>query len=81
MEGRSSTKGMEERRTIEALGEPSEEGKFWNRGKEGDRRWRRRVRDHRADSACLPFHFPPQDRQSRGKKRGKSGRERREEGN
>lgn len=37
------------------------------RGTEGDRRGRRRRRNHRADSACLCFHFPPQDRQSRGK--------------
>lgn len=41
-----------------------------NRETEGDRRGRRRRRNHRADSACLCFHFPPQDRQSRGREMG-----------
>lgn len=30
---------------------------------------RRRRRNHRADSACLCFHFPPKDRRSRGRLR------------
>lgn len=38
------------------------------------RNWRRRDRDHRADSACLCFYFHPQNRHLGGKER-KKGRE------
>lgn len=37
-------------------------------------------RNHRADSACLCFHFPPQDRQSRGRPRESERSRRRIEG-
>lgn len=52
----------------------SEAGKYGTKD-EKNRRERERERkswrskNHRADSACLGFHFPPQDRQSRGRQR------------
>lgn len=51
---------------------------------EEDRSWRRIDRDHRADSARLPSHFPPQDRQTVTRRReervGKEGAWRETEG-
>lgn len=38
-------------------------------GRRGTGGLRRRRRNHRADSACLCFHFPPKDRRSRGRLR------------
>ena len=40
-----------------------------SRKRRRERRRRRRRINHRADSACLCFHFPPQERQSRGRQR------------
>lgn len=61
-----SSKERRNVKTKKKRGQPceSEEGREeWVRERGGG------GRNHRADSACLCFHFPPQDRRSRGRQR------------